>query len=860
MLYGMGVLAMSTLSRVAFVLVLASAALMVLPGTALLGGAHSSGVVGPAEVPTSTPAAHPSVAAVPTSTATAAQAGILRLKSSLGADHVPAQEQLLPSLNPGVTAQNGVVTPIAGGAATQPTPMGVADYGIAEKNGKNVGSISYTPSVKGVLNLNDIDLLYLDSVGPDEFSAQLNSVLTDVTVHNTTGLQFWTQNVFYYYQSSHTLHLLDAIVNFSSSAFNFPAGTIIGGDGYLDPGFGYFDPYGPAIYAPEPFSTAFYMNSSIVNNHPAIYFNYSVTSPAGTSAGSFDMVEFNSTVASPPHPTYQIDGKALGDTGYIPNDVELILGGDGGGSTTTALNISGSMNLYTQPNGTSSYLPVPAAYDFGGETGETIEGVAEWASGGSNPTVHFGPGPSMQGPLWGVLGAPAFGKTIITLQVNPASAFVFASMGSTFDANASHWGYVPESGTATFGLPPGTYSFQVLLSDHNPWTLNHVTGGTHSVTLSSNPSLGVYTPLWAFGNAELASISAHGGTGSVRNPYVLDSGPAVLLSPLFGEYNDYMFPVFSGILLAHTSLYVTISDETQFEVPFTLAGELSYSNVLPLSNELSYGFYRADNVSIVDNPAIGGWINYAVYGQANIVMWNSSDNLIAGNTFPVASLGVIMFGGTGNTLWGNVLTEALPIAPDPGYILNYGNPVALDLYESGDLIYNNYFGTPQTAFTPAYNPYDFYYVPHIWTDRWNVASQPSTDVRVVNGWKLAGNILGLSFEGGNYWSNYGTASDPYGVLPYNNGGNIVSGGDHIPLVTVALYAVSFTEMGLPHGTSWSVTLNGITQSTTKTSMTFWDPDGTYAYVVGKVAGHTATPASGAAVVNGAALTITISWS
>jgi hypothetical protein len=43
-------------------------------------------------------------------------------------------------------------------------------------------------------------------------------------------------------------------------------------------------------------------------------------------------------------------------------------------------------------------------------------------------------------------------------------------------------------------------------------------------------------------------------------------------------------------------------------------------------------------------------------------------------------------------------------------------------------------------------------------------------------------------------------------------------------------------------------------------MTFWDPDGTYAYVVGKVAGHTATPASGAAVVNGAALTITISWS
>ncbi len=836
---------MSALSRLVLLLVVATAALMVLPGTSLVNSIHvngaSDGAAASATGTTSPVARNP------------LQAADLRARAALTADGVPSSEQLLPSFDPAVTVQNGQISP---GSSLAPEPMGIADYGISDVDGTNVGSIYYTPTVKGVLQLDTINLQYPDSYGPDEFTSQLNSVATGITVQGDTHLQFWTQNVIYYFESDSTLHLASAIVNFTGTSFNFPDGTILGGQQYIDPGFGYFYPYGPSIYAPSPFTIAFFTNLTVLSDHPAVYFNYSVTSAAGTQSGSYSLVVFNGTVSPSALPAFQINGEALGATGYIPNDVELILGGDGGGSTTSALGISGTMNLYIQPNGTTRYEEVPEAYDFGSETGETIEDMAEWASGGSNPTVHFGAGPSVQQPLWGVAGAPAFGHTTIIFDVSPANAFVFGSIGTTFDPDSADWAYVPTDGIAHFFLPRESYSFEVLLSGYDPVTLSNVRGGTETVTLASDPATGIYTPLWAHGNAELAAIS-QSGAGTVRNPYVLENGPVVPMNPLFGQYNDYMFPVFQGVLLANTNAYVVAYDEAPFEVSYSLASEQFYAGVLPLDNQLSWFLDGTTHVTVLDNLDIGGYFSYAIYGGASLVLWNSSDALIAANTFEVASVGIIEFGGTGNTIWGNVFETVLPSALDPGYVLNYGAPVALYLYEAGDLIYNNYFGTAYTAFTPEYNPYDWNYTPEVWTDRWNVVEQPATDVKVVNGFALSGSILGLSYEGGNYWSNYGTQSDPYGVLPYDNGGNIGYGGDHVPLEPFALYAVTFTEHGLPSGTLWNVTLNGITESSTHRSITFWDPVGVYAYTIGNAGVFVPHPAIGAVNETGVAETVAV---
>lgn len=67
------------------------------------------------------------------------------------------------------------------------------------------------------------------------------------------------------------------------------------------------------------------------------------------------------------------------------------------------------------------------------------------------------------------------------------------------------------------------------------------------------------------------------------------------------------------------------------------------------------------------------------------------------------------------------------------------------------------------------------------------------------------------------------------------------------------YTVTFTESGLPTGTHWSVTLNGVLSNSTTSTIEFSVVNGTYAYTIGTVAGYTANPLSGSVTVNGAAV-------
>lgn len=65
------------------------------------------------------------------------------------------------------------------------------------------------------------------------------------------------------------------------------------------------------------------------------------------------------------------------------------------------------------------------------------------------------------------------------------------------------------------------------------------------------------------------------------------------------------------------------------------------------------------------------------------------------------------------------------------------------------------------------------------------------------------------------------------------------------------YSVTFTESGLASGTSWSATLNGVTESSTTSTITFTEADGSYSYSIGSVSGYSSSPSSGTITVNGA---------
>ena len=68
--------------------------------------------------------------------------------------------------------------------------------------------------------------------------------------------------------------------------------------------------------------------------------------------------------------------------------------------------------------------------------------------------------------------------------------------------------------------------------------------------------------------------------------------------------------------------------------------------------------------------------------------------------------------------------------------------------------------------------------------------------------------------------------------------------------TAKRYAVTFTESGLPSGTSWSVTFNGTTNSSTSAAITFSEVNGTYTFTTGAVPSYSATPGSGPVTVVG----------
>ena len=158
------------------------------------------------------------------------------------------------------------------------------------------------------------------------------------------------------------------------------------------------------------------------------------------------------------------------------------------------------------------------------------------------------------------------------------------------------------------------------------------------------------------------------------------------------------------------------------------------------------------------------------------------------------------------------------------------------------------------------------YTPHFFQPPWawlNVSVTPANATVFVNARGIvsalpvnASGIYNAEYAEGPYWVN---ATAP-GCLPASDPTYLFAG--HPAALSMELdcsspsrYSATFKEAGLPFGTSWSVTLNGATLSSTTSTITFNEANGTYAYSIADVAGwHQATlPYAGSVVVNGASV-------
>ncbi len=342
-----------------------------------------------------------------------------------------------------------------------------------------------------------------------------------------------------------------------------------------------------------------------------------------------------------------------------------------------------------------------------------------------------------------------------------------------------------------------------------------------NLTLSGDPSAGVYTPLWALSNANLPNISSSCGGGGCTlwndesRPLGSPSDGATAY-PWFGAFNDFFYPELPGILLWNVT-HVVMASPPSLEVltPSWLRNE-SLRFGTPSSNDLPTFCYDDSAIRLAGAGAIGGWWFAGSYlgpaaAQASVVFWNTSASLVANNTFLTSGEGLFLYGGTNNTIVGNTFLNYLPLAPDEGSIAGAVAGTA-GLFEAergdggaggsgcgcADLVYNNAFGTYFPAIEPTVDPYTGLPPRLPFDARWNVTPTPGP------------NIVGGTELGGNFWWNYGDSTDPYWVLPYNASGEISTGGDEHPVVPEPLWTVTFVEQGLPTGTSWRV---GIDTST-----------------------------------------------
>ncbi len=752
---------------------------------------------------------------------------------------------------------------------TSPAPYGIGDFGLENESGSIVPYVTDTTSVAASFSSDDLRGYAADLSSPDEYGVQVNAVLNNVTLFGTTGYQFWAQNVMDYTPSNQSLLFVSNVWNFSSPSGSISCNVFYQAGGELDCPSYYFG-VSREIPASYPYSVDFWMNSTLNAGRNEVFFNYSVDSAAGQFAGSYDYVIFNSLRAgeSPsetPAAEFQANGYHTAGLG-LPMDFEITLGGPGGGSNFDVLLSEDTVMTLSYLNASSGkYQSVNSAYNVGGETGETSVGVlADWSSSaGCADCVLLGNGPSFQYGLWNVSGAAApFSSYSLSpyarIYTHPMTAFAFVAQGAGV-TNLSEFQWAPEyiDPAAGIDLPEGEYTVLLVAAEYDPtsYTLD-ITGacigsGCESYTaLTSDPTVGVYTPLWAFNESAVPSLSsgtdAYGSYVLWNNQYApigetpdfSDYGSADF--PWFGAFNDYMFPVFPGIFLNNTSA-IDITDPPSFLTYFPPGPTFQFAVSLfgaPDWNDLQIYVQNSTGVDLLGGT-VGGWFLYDAYfgpeqSFASVTYWNDTACTIEDVAFRTGGEALFLYGGHSNVIEGNTFTTSIPTSPNPyvtvaaywgsiglvdtdwGDAALYGAS-AWDTCAVCDLVTNNLFDTDITATQTYLDPYtgevpDQF--PGGFSQAYNGPYEPGT------------NILGGDYLGGNYWWDYGLGWNPYSVLPYAGINPLpylenvsdtyayicesigaycdYGGGDYYPLTYSPIFTATFEETGLPSGTEWGV--------------------------------------------------------
>jgi hypothetical protein len=464
-----------------------------------------------------------------------------------------------------------------------------------------------------------------------------------------------------------------------------------------------------------------------------------------------------------------------------------------------------------------------------------------------------------------VLAQTGGGPTTHTVTFTESGLPASTSWSVTFNGNTKS----STTSTISFTIADGSYSYTVgsvsgYISSPNSGSLT-VSGAdvNRAITFTAAPTYTVSFTESGLSSGTSWSVTLSGVTHSSTTSTVSFTESAGTYSYSVGAVNGYSASPSSG------SVSVTSSNVNQ-AITFSVVTQQSGIYAQVSANSIStYSLNEAEQFNV----------------GTSTVMVNYVTVYLAGSGSATVSIG--------SALWGSdkLAPQTVNIVSGQNYYNISFAPVTLTASTNYYLNVQTASGSPTWGYTTSattnlHATQDYWYsgsslrndnsYPNIFTVGYQAAAAPThsvtfTESGLTSGtsWSvtLAGstlssttNTITFSKVDGSYSYTVNTVSG-YTVSP-SSGTVTVSGSNvnkAISFTALPTYTISFTESGLPSGTSWSVTLAGSTKSSTTSTVSFTEPAGTYSYSIGSVSGYTASPTSGSVTVTSSAVNTAVTF-